>query len=68
MAFDLTINGQSHTFSSPMTVEDLIAHFDLSEQRVAVERNRQIVPRDDYARTALAKGDELEIVTLVGGG
>ena len=68
MAFDLTINGQPHTFSSPMTVEDLIAHFDLSEQRVAVERNRQIVPRDDYARTALAIGDELEIVTLVGGG
>ena len=51
-----------------MTVEDVIAHFELSEQRVAVERNRLIVPRDDYAGTALATGDELEIVTLVGGG
>lgn len=68
MTFDLTVNGQRHTFPSPMTVEDLISHFQLSQQRVAVERNRQIVPREVYACTALSTGDELEIVTLVGGG
>ena len=43
-------------------------HFELTGRRVAVERNRDIVPRDRYDQTLLADGDQLEIVSLVGGG
>ena len=35
---------------------------------VAVERNRDVVPQSRHAETVLAAGDELEVVTLVGGG
>ena len=51
-----------------MTVADLLAALSLDVRRVAVERNRLIVRRADFDTTALADGDELEIVTLVGGG
>ena len=64
----LLINGQRHSFEAPTSIEALIEHFKLTHRRVAVERNRQIVPKGSYAQTMLADGDQLEIVTLVGGG
>lgn len=49
-------------------VRSLLRELDLPESRVAVERNRAIVRKADYAGTALAEGDRIEIVTFVGGG
>jgi thiamine biosynthesis protein ThiS len=46
----------------------LLRLLDLAESRVAVERNRALVRKADYADTALADGDRIEIVTFVGGG
>jgi thiamine biosynthesis protein ThiS len=40
----------------------------MKQDRVAVELNRNIVPRDQWAHTHLAEGDQLEIVHFVGGG
>jgi len=40
----------------------------VSTPRVAVERNREILPKAEYESTALAEGDELEVVEFVGGG
>jgi thiazole synthase len=50
------------------SVAQLIAELELAPERVAVERNRHLVRRSELAATALESGDELEIVTLVGGG
>ena len=50
------------------TVAALIAELGLADRRVAVERNREVVPRAQHASTELAAGDRLELVTFVGGG
>jgi thiamine biosynthesis protein ThiS len=50
------------------TVEKLIAELGLGDRKVAVERNRMVVPRAEHATTELAEGDRLEVVTFVGGG
>ena len=50
------------------TVGALIEELGLGNRRVAVERNREVVPRAQHATTALAAGDHVEIVTFVGGG
>ncbi|MGE0548771.1 MAG: sulfur carrier protein ThiS [Kofleriaceae bacterium] len=67
-SIDVVINGQNRRFPSGTTVRGLIAELGLDGRPVAVERNRQVVPRADHATTELADGDRLEVVTFVGGG
>lgn len=62
------VNGESHAIPEGTTVAGLIDHLGLGDRRVAVERNREIVPRARHAETELANGDRLELVTFVGGG
>lgn len=64
----ITINGQSRTVGESFSVADLLLELKLEPRRVAVERNKQLVPRKQFASAPLADGDVLEIVTLVGGG
>ena len=64
----ILVNGQWQQEAGAMTLADLLDKLSLQPRRVAVELNRQIVPRAQYAQTQLGEGDELEIVTLVGGG
>ena len=63
----IVINGQEQTFA-PITLGLLIEHLGMKQDRVAVELNRNIVPRSQWAETNLAEGDQLEIVHFVGGG
>lgn len=65
---NITINGEEKEIADGITVADLVASLDLLPKFVAVERNREIVPRKQHAECQLEPGDELEIVTLVGGG
>lgn len=66
---NLKINGESRSFPEDhLTVAKLIVLLDLRGKYVAVERNGTIVSFRDFEKTALCEGDELEIVTLVGGG
>jgi len=51
-----------------MTLADLAAELGLGEKRIAVEVNRDIIPREEYANCHLRDGDEIEIVHFVGGG
>ena len=64
----LTINGESRTVPAPMTVAGLIERLELDPRQVAVERNRKLVRKAEFAVTELADGDELEVVTFFGGG
>jgi sulfur carrier protein len=64
----LKVNGEVHEVPGQLTVRGLIEHLNLTEGPVAVERNREIVPRAEHAATLLAEDDELEIVHFVGGG
>ncbi|MFO0809378.1 MAG: sulfur carrier protein ThiS [Gemmataceae bacterium] len=64
----LTVNQQPRTLSEPANVSDLLAELKLDPKRVAVELNRDVVPRAKHATQRLVDGDTVEIVTLVGGG
>jgi thiamine biosynthesis protein ThiS len=64
----ITVNGEPRQLRVPATVADLLAQIGLDMRKVAVERNLEIVPRSTYAATALAAGDQLEIVHFIGGG
>lgn len=67
-SIDVVINGQPRTVNGGTTVAALIAELGFADRKVAVERNREVVPRAQHAETELADGDRLEIVTFVGGG
>ncbi len=64
----ITINGELRDMPEATTVAALLDALSLQPQRVAVERNREIVRRATFNETILTDGDRLEIVTLVGGG
>jgi thiazole synthase len=64
----ITINAEPRTFSTPLTVADLLRQLDRDPKRLAVEVNEQVVRRHEQAGRTLADGDRVEIVTLVGGG
>jgi sulfur carrier protein len=64
----LVINGKEQFFEDSLTLARLIEQLGMKGDRVAVELNRQIVPRTQWAETSLNDGDRLEIVHFVGGG
>ena len=64
----LFINGEEKTFAVASTLPELIDELGMKGDRVAVELNRQIVPRAQWNDTRLQDGDRLEIVHFVGGG
>jgi sulfur carrier protein len=64
----LQVNGDPLEAPDGATIADLLAQLDIRVKHVAVERNRQVVPRAEHPTTSLVEGDELEVVTLVGGG
>lgn len=67
-SIEITVNGEPRAVAAGTTVTVLLHELGLGDRRVAVERNRAVVPRAEHARTVLAPGDHLELVTFVGGG
>lgn len=65
---EIRLNGEPRDVGDDISIVELLENLGLGERRVAVERNRDIVPRDLYATTRLAAGDEVEVVQFVGGG
>jgi len=64
----ITVNGEPRDVPDGTTVERLLEGLDVPRGPTAVEVNRELVPRSQHAARALAEGDAVEIVTLVGGG
>lgn len=64
----VTINGEEKQIADGLTVAALLEQLALPAGRVAIERNRDILPRAQWAATTVQPGDTFEIVTLVGGG
>jgi thiamine biosynthesis protein ThiS len=65
---NLTINGETRILTPAATLSALLDQLGMKSDRVAIELNREIVPRDRWSETALQDGDRLEIVHFVGGG
>ncbi len=64
----LTVNDDALELPAGATVRDLLAHLGLADRPCAVEVNRSVIPKRDHDSKALADGDRVEVVTLVGGG
>ena len=62
------VNGEEIRLPEGASVASVLERLHVSTPRVAVERNREIVPKAEYAKTALETGDVLEVVEFVGGG
>ena len=67
---DITVNGEAHAIAAGATVAALLRalRLEVPGARIAVERNREIVPRSRFGAERLHAGDRLEIVHFVGGG
>lgn len=64
----LTVNGEAQNVPDGLTVRGLVEALALTDGPVAVERNREVVPRALHGETVLCDQDVVEIVHLVGGG
>jgi sulfur carrier protein len=64
----IVFNGQLRETPEATTVADLLEQLNLSSRHVAVEVNCEVVPRGRHADYVLSDGDQLEVVTFVGGG
>jgi sulfur carrier protein len=64
----VTINGEPQGLGDGLTIAGLVNQLGLSERRIAIEVNREIIAPERYAAQKLADGDQIEIVHFVGGG
>lgn len=64
---NIKVNGEARQLDDGSTVREVIAQLGIKESAVAVELNRKLLKSDRYD-TQLNEGDELELVTFVGGG
>jgi sulfur carrier protein len=64
----IRVNGVEREVPGTTTVRDLVAGLGLPPGPMAVEVNRDVVPRARHAEHVLTEGDRVEVVTLVGGG
>jgi len=68
MKIEIRLNGEIQQVPASLNIVQLLEHFELPKDRVAVERNRAIVPKVQWETIAVNNGDELEVVHFVGGG
>src|SRR5438876_1114925 len=68
MAIEIHLNGETRELPAPLNIVQLLDHFELPRERVAVERNHSIVPKSDWEKISIDAGDQLEVVQFVGGG
>ncbi len=64
----IQLNGEPYELPAGESVADLLARLDLTGRRLAVELNRDIVPRSAHATTELSEGEHVEVVHAIGGG
>jgi thiamine biosynthesis protein ThiS len=64
----ITVNGEKHDVPDGLTVAALLGHLKMAGDRVAIERNLDILPRAAWDATVVQPNDSYEIVHFVGGG
>jgi thiamine biosynthesis protein ThiS len=65
---NIVVNGENRTVTSELTVAGLVSQMGLAGKRLAVEVNREIVPRSQHDRRILQPDDRIEVVVAIGGG
>jgi thiamine biosynthesis protein ThiS len=65
---EIKINGESRDVPDQITIQGLVTHLGLASDRLAVERNREVVGRPQWHVIVLEESDQVEIIHFVGGG
>ena len=65
---EITLNGEKFTLETGSNIVNLIEKLDLDVDKLAIEKNLEIVPKSKFAMTIIKEGDRLEIVHFIGGG
>ena len=65
---NVTVNGESRSLDAEASLAQLLETLGLQDKRIAVEVNRDIVPRSEYNSFRLSENDTIEIVNAIGGG
>jgi len=65
---NVTVNGESRSLDAEASLAELLQALGLQDKRIAVEVNRDIVPRSEYGSFRLTENDTIEIVNAIGGG
>ena len=64
----IVVNGETHQVPAGLEVPGLLEYLALPPDRVAIERNLEVLPRAQWSATGVMPGDKFEIVQMVGGG
>jgi len=62
------LNGELREVPDGLNLEELLRHFSLPSQRVAIELNRDVVRRGDWTAVSVSESDKIEVIHFVGGG
>ena len=64
----IQLNGKKISINTNFSVRDLIKKYKLKEQKIAIELNGVILPKQNYIKKKLKNNDKIEIVQFIGGG
>lgn len=64
----VTVNGNEMEFQADISVQEMLDAMNNQNKMIVIEKNLEIVPKEDFAKTILKEGDSLEIISFVGGG
>lgn len=65
---EITLNGERKNLPHELNLNELLNHFELPSERVAVELNKEVVRKKDWESIKVSDGDKLEVIHFVGGG
>jgi len=64
----ITLNGEKQVLDGPTTIGELLETLGIDPETVVIERNLEILRRDDHSQTMIEDGDSIEIIRMVDGG
>lgn len=64
----IVVNGETREVERELNLRELLGRFELPQERVAVELNREVVRKKDWENITVKDADRIEIVHFVGGG
>ena len=68
MAIKIILNGEEKNIEANLTISDLVSDLNLDIEKIAIEKNLEIVHNNAFSLTNIYDGDKIEIVSFIGGG
>lgn len=65
---NITVNGSQHSFPPEASLTQLLELLEMQDKRIALEINKEVIPKGEYGSYTLNEGDNIEIIQAIGGG